>query len=476
MKPTSSGVLIPRRILALSAVLLAACAPGPAPRALPASPPQIPVVFVPGVTGVVLRDSRTGKIAWGRGWNLLRPRDQGYGLALPLTEGSGLPVLEPVAPIDRISLLGVRKPIYGPIRTLLTGVGYVQGDLNAPRPGDNLFLFAYDWRRDLTESAGLLRRRLEELRRAQGRERLEVDLICQSSGAHLCRYLAKYGGVPQDEAEAGRGGLPPTLAVRRLILVGSSNGGSLRILRELDRGRRYVPLVGRWMRSEVVFTFPSLFQDLPIYRRDLFLDASGRPLDIDLFDPESWRRYGWSIYGKPAARRLREGSAARFLGEEAERDAYLRRTLSAARRFQDLLRADAPGFGQTRIYVVGSADQPTPDRAVVVREGKDWRTYFTGDPFLRRRPKLHALATARGDEHATLTSQDWLSPQEQAALALPPRRVRGGHFEALLTAETKRFLLEALGAGSPAPGGAFQDQNAVSSSGSSACIYSHNPF
>ncbi|HEV2847007.1 MAG TPA: hypothetical protein VG477_19275, partial [Thermoanaerobaculia bacterium] len=412
----SGWSLIPRRTLALFVVLLAACSPGPTPRAAPAgSPPEIPVIFVPGVTGVVLRDTRTGEIVWGRGRNLLGPRDQGHGLALPLVEGSGQPVLEPVAPIDRLILFGIRKPIYGPIRALLTRAGYVQGRLESPRPGETLFLFAYDWRRDLTESAGLLRRQLEELRRARGRERLEVDLICQSSGAHLCRYLTKYGGVPQPEAEAGRGGLPPTLAVRRLVLVGSSNGGSLRILRELDRGRRYVPLVGRWIRSEVLFTFPSLFQDLPIYRRDLFLDADGKPLDIDLFDPESWRRYGWSIYNKEAVRRLREG-APRFLGGPAERDAYLVRALSSARRFQELLRADAPGFGKTRIYVVGSADQPTPDRAVVVREGDDWRRYFTGDKFLRRRPKLDALATVPGDEHATLTSQDWLSPQEQAAL------------------------------------------------------------
>jgi hypothetical protein len=400
---------------------------------------------VPGVTGVVLRDVRTGEAAWGTGRNLLGPKDGGYGLALSLLRhDSSLPVLEPVGPIEQIALFGIRKPVYGPIRTLLTGAGYVPGSLESPRPGESLFFFNYDWRRDLTESAGLLRRQLEELRRVRGSGRLEVDLVCQSSGAHLCRYLAKYGGVPLDEATA-RGGLPVTLAVRRLVLVGSSNGGSLRILRELDRGRRYVPLVGRRMRPEVVFTYPSLFQDLPIYRRDLFLDSAGRPLDIDLFDPESWRRYGWSIYGKATARRLREDGAPRFLGSVAERDEYLRRTLSAARRFQKLLRADAPGFGDTRVYVVGSADQPTPDRAVLLRDGKGWRMLFTGDPELRRRPVLHALATAPGDEHAALASQDWLSPQEQAALALPPRRVRGGHFEALLTAEVQRFLLEALG-------------------------------
>jgi hypothetical protein len=419
------------------------------PRALPERPteaPTVPVVFVPGVTGVVLRDSATQEVVWGLGRNLLGPRDGAYGLALPLVpRDHGLPTLEPVAPIDQISLFGIRKPIYGPIRTLLTGAGYRQGSLGSPQPGETLFFFAYDWRRDLTESAGLLRRQLEELRRAQGRERLEVDLICQSSGAHLCRYLAKYGAVPLDEAAAGRGALPPNLAVRRLVLVGSSNGGSLRILRELDRGRRYAPVIGRRMRPEVVFTYPSLYQDLPIYRRDLFLDVAGRPLDVDLFDPESWRRHGWSIYGKATARRLRENGAERFLGGPTERDAWLRRTLAAARRFQETLHADASGFGGTRIYVVGSADQETPDRAVLVREGEEWRTFFTGDSFLRRRPALRALATARGDEHATLASQDWLSPQEQAALALPPRRVHGGHFEALLTAETGSFLLEALG-------------------------------
>lgn len=441
--------LLRRAVLPL-VLLLAACAPRSAPRVLPerltAEKPEVPVVFVPGVTGVILRDSRTHEVVWGLGRNLLGPRDGGYGLALPLGDSApGLPVLEPVSPIEQIRLLGISKPIYGPIRTLLTKEGYVPGRLESPSPGQTLFFFAYDWRRNLTESAGLLRRQLEELRRAQGRERLEVDLICQSSGAHLCRYLTKYGGVPLDEAAAGQGSLPPTLAVRRLVLVGSSNGGSLRILRELDRGRRYAPLVGRRMRPEVVFTYPSLFQDLPIYRTDLFMDAAGEPLDIDLFDPESWHRYGWSIYNKATAKRLRNGGASRFLGGAANRDAYLRRTLAAARRFQEILREDAPGFRAPRIYVVGSADQPTPDRAVLLRKGEEWRMIFTGDPFLRRRPALRALATAAGDEHATLASQDWLSPQEQAALALPPRRVHGGHFEALLTDETKSFLLEALG-------------------------------
>ena len=390
---------MPFRAALVLLLLLAGCVPKYAglPERPPATPPSVPVVFVPGVTGVVLRDARTGEVVWGEGRNLLGPRDGGERLALGPQDA-----LEPVGPIDEIRVFGIQKPIYGPLRELLVRAGYV--------PGETLFFFGYDWRRDLVESAGRLGDWLEEVRREQSREHLEVDLVCQSSGAHLCRYLAKYG-------------LPPTLTVRRMVLVGASNGGSLRILRELDRGRRYVPLVGRFMSPEVLFTFPSLFQDLPIYRRDLFLDEKGKPLDVDLWDPGSWRLYGWSVQ---------------------DRDAELRRVLSDARRFQEMLRADSPRFGNTRVYVVGSTDQPTPDRAVLVRDGKEWKTYFTGDAWLRRRPTLEALATAEGDEHATTASQDWLSPQERAALTLPPHRVKGGHFEALLTVEAGRFLLQAL--------------------------------
>ena len=92
--------------------------------------------------------------------------------------------------------------------------------------------------------------------------------------------------------------------MRKLILVGSSNGGGLRILRELDRGRNYISLIGRRWHPETLFTFPAIYQDLPVYRRDLFLDADGRELEIDLFDAESWRRHGWSVFSRAARRRL----------------------------------------------------------------------------------------------------------------------------------------------------------------------------
>ena len=118
-----------RALVLLILLLGGACGPRSAPHTPPERPaaaPAVPVIFVPGVTGVVLQDSATGEVAWGIGRSLLSPKDDAYGLALPTVhEDPGLPELVPVAPIEEIALFGVRKPIYGPVRQLLTEAGYV---------------------------------------------------------------------------------------------------------------------------------------------------------------------------------------------------------------------------------------------------------------------------------------------------------------------------------------------------------------
>ena len=75
--------LTPVLILALSA-----CSGAPEPVLLPAlaaRDDKVPVVLVPGVTGVALRHRESGRLVWGNGWALLRPHDGGYRVALPIT-------------------------------------------------------------------------------------------------------------------------------------------------------------------------------------------------------------------------------------------------------------------------------------------------------------------------------------------------------------------------------------------------------
>jgi hypothetical protein len=81
------------------------------------------------------------------------------------------------------------------------------------------------------------------------------------------------------------------------------------------------------------------------------------------------------------------------------------------------------------------------------------RVLFPDERRVRRDPILSALATDPGDGHATLDSQQWLSPGEHAALARPPVYVRGGgHFELILAPAAQRYLLEFLGSPDPISG------------------------
>ena len=439
----------------LAALVLESCSGAPTPTLAPLQqiPAKTPVVYVPGSTGTELRDRETGRIVWGRGRQLIAPRDGAYAMARSIHFGpsSAESRLEATKAIEKITVAGIfSQDVYGPIIELLEANGYERGDLNAPAPTASAFLFAYDWQLDHRLAAARLLERLEAMREARGEERLAVDLICQSNGGYVCRYLVKYGGATLEDAEAGRAAPPARIDVRKLVLLGNSNGGSLRMLREVHRGRRYVKLIGRRFRPESLFSVPAFFQDLPVVREDLFLDARGEPLAVDLFDAETWRRYGWSVFAPKARKRLERAGRDDLFGSEEQRLEYLRGALDYARRFHSVLRRDVDDFADTRYFMLQSRALETPDRAVLVERDGGWETLFTGDKKLARMGAVHDLATAEGDGHGTVESQLWLSPQERAALVAEPSYVDAEHFELILRPETHRRLLEVLYDGEPA--------------------------
>ena len=379
------------------------------------------VVFVPGITGSKLRHPTTGEVIWGDGEQLIRPRDGGYAVARPITRPLDDPeALEAYALIESISLAGYKRVIYGPFIDLLRERGGRFMDPESPKPTDDVLLFGYDWRQDNVVTAGRLHRTLERLRAARGVDRLPVILVGQSNGAHIGRYLVKYGAAPLVDAERGEA-LPPTnLRVLDLVLIGSSNGGSLRILTELDRGRTYIPMVGRKMQPETLFTFPSLYQDLPVYGDRYFLDPQGRQLDIDLYDPQTWKTLGWSVFASDATERVTERPD--IFGNEAQRLIFLERSLDRAQRFHTTLRRNAKGFdtvgdgGPPRITSIQSLKKDSPLLAIVEGSGSDHRLRLLDDSGLPRDPNIRRRLLEKGDGHAPRTSQLWLSPQELEAL------------------------------------------------------------
>jgi hypothetical protein len=407
--------------------------------------PRDPVIFVPGVTGVGLEDASTGRLTWGLGRNLLRPHDRGYGTARSLSAAHPGPEIVPAGVILEIKLFGlVRYRIYQELVDRFRSQGYQWGSLEQPRAADDFFLFSYDWRQDNVASAARLARQLESLRQLRGRESLRVHLICQSNGAHICRYYAKYGELDLEEAAAGSRPPVSRVAVDNLILVGASNGGSIRVLRELNRGRRYIDLVGRYWSPETLFTFESLFQDLPVYTTDLFVDAEGRSLAVDLFEATNWGQYGWSIYGTRAARRLGRHDVPPWLGSPGERARYLAAVLERARRFHRLLQTDRSNAGASRYHLITNRGRETSSRAILVDETKGWQTWFGDDPWVRRRPELARLVQEGGDGHATASSQMWLSPRETRRLVGSVVEVDGTHRRIVLEEAAFQRIMEIL--------------------------------
>lgn len=401
------------------------------------------------MTGTQLAAAGSGKLVWGRTRNLLVPRDRGYSLVLPFGAAAAdhpQSRHRPIGPIWKLNLGLWTKKVYRPLLRHLQGEGYRLGDLESPENGGTLFFFNYDWRRGNLDAAAELDRQLAEMsaaRDAVADEPIELDLICQSNAAKICRYLVKHGSLALEEAEAGSSRPPRGYRVRKVILVGASNGGSLRTLDFMTRGRRYLPLVGRKIAQETFASVRPLFADLPIQRRDLFFDEQGETIEADLGDAATWRRFGWSIHEARTSRRLAGSERSDLFGSPAERRGYLDDQLARARRLTTLLARDSSSFPSVRYYLLENDSKPTASRALLANTSGGRQTYLFPHRRIRRSPLLRSLAVEPGDGHATLSSQRLLSPQEQAALA-GSRRVAGGHFEVIIEREGLEALSDFL--------------------------------
>jgi len=431
----------------LALTLLCACASREPVRLEPLVrlQPKTPVVIVPGFSGSMLRDPADGKIVWGTARSLFGPRDGGYSLALPLDPAERVRQGYEAFDVVRGMRIGfVNVDIYGDLIEVLEANGYRLGDLENPAADDTLFVFPYDWRYNNISAAADLTERLLHLQRVRGEPTLRLHVICHSNASRIARYVMKYGSASLDDAEAGRARPPAGIHVEKLLLVGTANGGATNGFRNMLEGRSYAPVVGRKITPEVVFSYEAAFETLPAYRDKLFLDENGAELDVDLFDATDWERYGWSIYAPRVEKRLLKRGRTDLFGEPGQRREHLARSLDRARRLHAVLLRDVPGFPETRYYMVQNAYRETPDRILLRRDGKgQWETLFFPQRPLRR-GRLFSLASSPGDGHATVLSQQWLSPQEREALVAEPLYVPAYHRTIVHHPTTHRAILDYL--------------------------------
>jgi pSer/pThr/pTyr-binding forkhead associated (FHA) protein len=118
--------------------------------------------------------------------------------------------------------------------------------------GVDLVEFAYDWRQDNRQSAGLLKERVATWRKGLPDPQTKIVFIAHSMGGLICRYFLEHlGGADLCD---------------RLILLGTPNRGSTRIFSTtiFGRGALAFPIGGSRIRR-MMQHFPSVYQLLPTY-------------------------------------------------------------------------------------------------------------------------------------------------------------------------------------------------------------------
>ena len=338
-----------------------------------------PVIVIPGILGTELINPKTNETVWP---SAFRTSQEGLPISPDLTANRD--DLMPGKIIETVKLARVLPEVYV-YRDLLVALrryaGYRDGDWNNPSMDgyqDTFYVFPYDWRQDNVSNARELIRRMAQLKTKLQRPDLKFNIVAHSMGGLIARYAAMYGDA---DLPAGDGPIQPTWLgaahISKIVMIGTPNEGSAEAFATLVEGysiteglRRRVPLLNKLTAEDVVST-PSVFQLMPHRAAVKFLDENLQPLAVDLYDPEVWKQYGWSvIYSSPDFRRRFAGAAGTDGGNGNDLDAYLAMTLKRARRFHEALDAVHDSNSPVVLLAIGGDCEETLSSPVILRDEK----------------------------------------------------------------------------------------------------------
>jgi len=282
-----------------------------------------PVIVIPGILGSRLVDNQTGEVVWGEmgpaGVSPLKTHSL-TELALPMQSGTPLHQLHDQVrqdgPLDQITFRVAGIPIkvnaYAQVLATLGVGGYRdqhfrgssrRNEVNYGAEHFTCFQFAYDWRRDISESAAKLAQYIEEkdaYTRQQYLERygienpnIKFDIVAHSMGGMVARYYLRYGNQPLPDD----GSLPVLTwegaqRVGRVFIVGTPNRGSTQAIMEMKDGLRLAPPMPK-VPPAVSGAMPAAYQlfprseDLPL----VYKNGSGP----DILSPQTWQQLGWGL-------------------------------------------------------------------------------------------------------------------------------------------------------------------------------------
>jgi pimeloyl-ACP methyl ester carboxylesterase len=351
---------------------------------------KTPVIVIPGILGSQLINKNTGEQDWPA---LFRSNDDGSSLPMSPDLAANRDDLVPGEIVDALRL-GKVLPEVNVYRDLLTALhdyaGYDRGDWKNPRTNgdsDTYYVFAYDWRLDNVENARELVRRVIELKSKLNRPELRFNIIAHSMGGLIARYAAMYGDKDLASEDTP---LSPDWAgaahINKILMLGTPNQGSADAFATLLYGysiteglRRRVPLLNK-LTAEDAITSPALFQLLPHANAVRFLDHDLQPITVNLYDPDVWKMYGWSVVNDPNYRLkyANGGAGAKGNGDSEARlrnlDLYFAAVLDRAKRFHEALDASSASSPVILLALGGDCEE-TLNAPVIMQDKKGrWLT------------------------------------------------------------------------------------------------------
>lgn len=293
----------------------------------------VPVVLVHGLLGARLNNRETENEIWPGSIRRLLFDDY-EALELDFSRRDELYIPSPLAPAG-ITDGAAGQDYYGRILEILQTAGrYKLTDIGTVLENDlrRLYVFDYDWRQDNVQTVRQLHQFIEQIRRDHARPNLKVDIVAHSMGGLITRYYTRYGTEDVLDSNEFPVNLEGASRLRRVILLGTPNFGSVLAADVLDKGMR----VGfGTVQPEVVATFPSAYQLLPHALNTWLVDAAGQPLKKDIFEVDFWRDAQLSIFHPVIKRRImaRAESPSKALERFEMFEQYFERNLERARRF-----------------------------------------------------------------------------------------------------------------------------------------------
>ena len=336
-----------------------------------------PVIVIPGILGTELINSKTGETVWP---SAFRTSQEGLPISPNLAENRD--DLVPGKILETVKLARVLPEIYvyrELIEALRRYAGYRDGNWENPGPDghqDTFYVFPYDWRKDNVANARELARRLERLKTKLQRPDLKFNVVAHSMGGLIARYAAMYGDADLPEGEGAiQPSWPGAAHISKIVMIGVPNEGSADAFATLIEGysitvglRRRIPLLNKLTAEDVVRT-PAVFQLLPHRQAVKFLDENLQPIEVDLYDVEVWKRYGWSVLYSDDFRRRYAGANGTD-GDVEKLDAYLAATLRRARRFHQALDSTENAASPVMLLAIGGDCEETLNSPVILRDEK----------------------------------------------------------------------------------------------------------